>query len=283
MKVSYEQYHSYSAPLEGRVPTFYCDILGLITIAVGNLVNTLPQALALPMLLADGTKADQADIAADWHKLHDNAAYYAKRAWMVYTNTMRCHLDDAGIDALVRQTLAANEAIIRKRFPAWDTFPADAQLAIMSIAWAVGAGFYVKFTNLAHCIDAQDWEACVATCKIREEGNPGVVPRNAKNRFCFHNAAIVKNCKLDAEKLFWPETAIYPFEPAERGQAVVDAKAESEAALAAWHANPLNRFVDAAYAAVQDELNEGSGKAIRDFEAHDTDPAPPLSESEPNT
>ena len=79
-----------------------------------------------------------------------------------------------------------------------------------SVLWAVGAGFYTKFPNLARCIDAQDWLGCVASCKIREEGNPGVVPRNAKNRLCFTNAAHVVAAGLDVNETFWPVTVLEP-------------------------------------------------------------------------
>lgn len=251
MFTTYEQYHAFSAPLEGRVPTMYCDVLGLITTGVGNLVNTLPQVEALHWLLADGSPAPLEVVRADWHKLHDNAQYYAKRAWHVYAGTMLCHLDDAGIDALVARQLAANEAILRKRFPAWDSFPADAQLAIMSMAWAVGAGFYQKFTILSAFIDRQDWESCVTSCRIREEGNPGVVPRNAKNRFCFHNAAIVRSENMPPDTLWWPSVA-----PTLAGaEAAHEAKANAEIQLAAWHALDVCPFtlLGAGAATIADE------------------------------
>lgn len=235
MKASYEQYHAFSAPLEGRVPTMYCDCLGLITTGVGNLINTLAQAEALPWLLADGTRAPLEAVRADWHKLHDNAQYYAKRAWMVYSKTMLCHLSEEAIDALVQRTLATNEGIFRKHWTAWDTFPADAQIAIMSQAWAVGPAFWGKFPNLARCIEAQDWEGCVASCKIREDGNPGVVPRNAKDRFCFHNAALVVAGNLDRDKLYWPEVAP-SFASAAARAAAEEAKRDAEIRLAAFHA-----------------------------------------------
>jgi hypothetical protein len=265
MRATYEQYHAFSAPLEGRVPTMYCDILGLITTGVGNLINTLSQALVLPWLLADGSRADQADVAADWHKLHDNAAYYAKRAWMVYAKTMLCHLSEEGIDALVQRTLATNEAIFRKRWPKYDTFPADAQLAMMSQAWAVGPAFYVKFGNLAACIDREDWEGCVVSCKIREDGNPGVVPRNAKNRFCFHNAAIVAREGLTAERLYWPDVAPAPMRSKldDLAAGALAAKADAELKLAAWHALELSPVV------------HGAAANVLADEQHDTDPAPP--------
>lgn len=253
MFATYEQYHAFSAPLEGRVPTMYCDCLGLITTGVGNLINTLPQALALPWLLADGTKADQSDVSRDWHLLHDNAQHYAKFAWKVYTKELRCRLPDAAIDALVQRTMAANEAIFRTRWPAYDTFPADAQLAMMSMAWSVGGAFYQKFGNLAACIDRQDWEGCVASCKIREEGNPGVVPRNAKNRFCFHNAALVRADNAPSETLWWPNVA-----PAVDQAAAQAAKADAEIQQAAWHVLDVCPFTIPGAAAATEEYEAAS-------------------------
>lgn len=279
MHVSREAYHAFSSPLEGRVRYMYADVKGLITTGVGNLINTQASALALPWLLADGLKASQAAVLADWNKLHADPAYYAARKWTVYAKTMLCHLSDEAIDDLVSRQLDANEAIIRKRFPAWDSFPADAQLAIMSVAWAVGAGFFLPkpkgpgFLNLARAIDAQDWEGCVAACGIREAGNPGVVPRNAKNRFCFHNAAIVKAAGAPVTELHWPNVALElspgPGATDEQFTKASGAQAEAIAAVKTWQADPISRFVDAEYERIRN--TSGARAAIDD--AKDTDPS----------
>lgn len=275
MHVSYEAYHRFSSPLEGRVPTMYCDCKGLITTGVGNLINTQASALALPWLLADGSLANQADVLADWNKLHVDAAHYALLKWMVYAKDLRCHLSEEAIDALVKRTLAANEAIFRKRYSLWDFFPADAQIAIMSVAWAVGPAFWTTphpgFTNLDRYIAAQDWEGCVAACTIKEAGNPGVVPRNAKNRFCFHNAALMKaDDTNNDDQLSWPEL----YKPGANVPVLLAAaeqsKKDAELKLAAWHALDLNPFTPLA------------GEALHYYEAasaSDTDPSPPPSEA----
>lgn len=259
MKFSYEQYHAFSAPLEGRVPVMYCDCLGLITTGVGNLINTEWQAKALPWLLVDGSVADTADVMADWQKLAAGRAYYAARKWTVYAKAMRCHLAEETIDALCQRQLASNEVAYRKRWADYGSFPADAQLAIHSMGWAVGAGFYQKFPNLATCIDRQDWEGAVASCKIREAGNPGVVPRNAKNRFCFHNAAIVRAQGLSADELHWPSVAPTVSDLAEVGAAARAEKAEAELAEAAWAAHELSRGA----------VVPGAGRALLDYESAD--------------
>lgn len=258
MKVSYEKYHEFSAPLEGRVPSMYCDILGLVTCGVGNLIDPISLAEQIRWTLDDGTRAPLDVVRADWHKLKSNAAYYAKRHWRFAQADTRCRMTEDEIDRVVKMRLASNEAIIKKRFPKWDDFPADAQLAIMSMAWAVGAGFYTKFPNLSRCIDAQDWVGCVASCKIREAGNPGVVPRNAKNRFCFHNAAIVKAEGSDAGVCHWPDVA--PFRVRTDGASMTNTgdavRARDEAQEAARLALALFPY----------EPPLG-GSALRDYEA----------------
>jgi GH24 family phage-related lysozyme (muramidase) len=258
MKFTYPQYHAFSAPLEGdRVPTMYCDCLGLITVGTGNLINRFDAARALPWKLADGSRADMSDVGDDWHKLANGRAYYAARKWTVYTKTMRCHLEPGAVDALCQRQLAANEAIFRKRWSDYDKFPADAQLAMHSMAWAVGAGFATKFVHLADRIDAQDWEGCVASCKIREEGNPGVVPRNAKNRFCLHNAAIVKTEGGDPDKLWWPAIAdIDPYDNLARELDATHYRNAAELAEAAWQAHELSR----------EAIVPGAGRAVLNWE-----------------
>lgn len=244
MRISYEQYHGFSADLEGRVPKMYCDVFGYITTGVGNLINTLAQVLALPWLLADGSKASEADIKADFDLCRANATTWAKLKWTVYAKQLRCHLSEEAIDGLVKRTLAANEAIYRKRWPKYDSFPADAQLAINSMGWAVGAAFYVKFGNLAKCIDAEDWAGCVATCKIRDgldtpqksDDNLGIVPRNKRNKVLFANAQIVKERGMDPNILHWPnsakdDTPLPTIPPTAAIDAVADLKAAATRAM----------------------------------------------------
>jgi hypothetical protein len=257
MRFTYDQYHDFSAPLEGRVPGMYCDILGLVTCAVGNLIDPIRQVEGIPWTLADGSPADMAQVRADWHLLKDGAQHYSKVHWRYALAATKSRLTDEAIDGLVLRVLGVNESYMRKAFAAWDAFPADAQLAIMSMCWAVGAGWPTKFPNLKKYVLAQDWEGCVASCKIREAGNPGVVPRNAKNRFCFHNAALVKAGQLDPARLCWPDVASEPSiitSPAR--DATEAAKAEADLTLAAWQAHDLCPFV-----------TPGSGRALLDFES----------------
>jgi len=268
-----DSWHAYSQPLEGRVNSLYLDVLGLVTTGVGNLVDPISLAERLPWTLEDRTKADLAQLRADWHKLKDNAEYYSKRHWRFARDATKVRLTDEAIDSLVASKRAEFETFLKSHyFREWDTFPADAQLGIMSMAWACGPGFPLKFANFRRAVLAQDWTGAVASCKIREAGNPGVVPRNKHNRLCFANAALVKEHGLDPSQLYWPNPAPVGF-PGAPSAASNEAHAAADAAQVA-----LNHFVT-----VERErfLSEGPSAArdMRDFEEAD-DPGEP---SSPNT
>ncbi len=260
MHLSYDEYHEFSAPLEGRVPGMYCDILGLITCAIGNLIDTrngaYPQALveSIKWTLADGSPAPVEQVRADWRLLKADCMRFAKLHWKYALAATKCRLTDSEIDRIVKERLSINEAAMRRTFPDWDKFPADAQLAIMSMCWAVGTGWPAKFGNLTRFVRAQDWAKAAQldnpadphsnwAGKIREAGNPGVVPRNLKNRFCFLNAATVKASGSDVTRLHWPDVA--PDMSGVRAASAQAAKAAAELKLAALHALELYKPMSA--------------------------------------
>lgn len=260
----------HSKQFEGRVPGMYCDILGLITCAQGNLIDPIAAAERLPWVLVDsGDRADIAQVRADWNKLKEGRAQFAKLHWKHALAATKCRLTESAMDNLVMAKLEENEAFLRKTFTKWDELPADAQMAIFSMAWACGPGFTKKFPNFTRLALAGDWAGTVAkdatggyAAKIREAGNPGIVPRNAANRLCFANAAVVVQQGLDIAKLHWPGAVPPPAAVAEAH----DAKAASQQALDHFVNMERERF-----------LNEGPSGArdLRDWEEpHDaTDPA----------
>lgn len=261
----YPAFHLISPRLEGHVDCMYADIKGLITCAVGNLIDPIQMAVDLPWTLEDGSPADKAQVRADWHLLKDNAGHYAKLHWKHARAATKVRLTEKAINDLVDRRMNANEAIIRKTFPAWESFPADAQLAMLSISWAVGAAFHIKFVNLANAIRAQSWAVAVGCAKIREDNNPGVVPRNKINYLCFANAQAVKDRGLDPAVLLWPETAQDVPAVTIPPTAAVEAVADQKSAEA----------FDRMYAGVQDDLNRGSAHLQREYEqAADSEPEP---------
>jgi GH24 family phage-related lysozyme (muramidase) len=198
-----QHYHEFSEPLEGRVHSMYLDVKGLVTTGVGNLIDTPEQACALPWRHeTTGKLAERPAIAQAWRAVKD-----ARPAlhWRQYLHLNDLRLSDSDVDALVQDKLLSNARYIQaKHYPRWEDFPADAQLGIMSMAWAVGPGFPAKFGNFTNRVLQEDWLGAKACCHIRTEGNPGIVPRNHANERCFENAALVLTRQLDPAVLYWP-------------------------------------------------------------------------------
>ena len=136
-----EQFPEFTVRFEGRVATMYADRAELITIGLGCLIDPLPLALGLPFRDSAGRVATRAEIQAEWLRL--KAMTLGRWHWRVQATRagLKLRLDEATIDNLARTRLDAAEAYLRKTLPEWDEWPAEAQLATLSMAWAAGAGF----------------------------------------------------------------------------------------------------------------------------------------------
>lgn len=203
MKDSVRAYfYAYNTPLEGAVPWMYQDILGLVTVAVGNLIDPIRHATGLDMIKPDGTPATQAEIDAEWWtvKRLQGAAKNGHR-WVRQFTKLR--MTEPGMRALVDSKLLQMEAHLKTRFADWDTWPADAQLGVLSLSWACGPAF--QFPALAKSLRARDFDSAAGQSAINSKGNPGVIPRNRRQLILFRNAAEVERRCMDADTLYFPD------------------------------------------------------------------------------
>lgn len=174
-------FYDFNAPLEGVIPFYYSDVRKLVTIGVGNLVDPIDVALALPMRRPDGTLASTAEKRKEWLTVkHDSRAPRGGAPYARKITTLR--LPEADIRALVEQRLTDMATDLGKRLPDFGRYVADVQLALLSMAWAMGTGFVAKFPKFIRAIKAGDWVAAADQGVISTVGNPGIAPRNARNR-----------------------------------------------------------------------------------------------------
>lgn len=212
-----------SEQLEGRTRNPYADVKGLVTVSVGCLIEPIELALKLPWEI-DGRAATEAEIRADWNTVNELPTKWGDKPWTAkrqepYT---RIRLSDAGVDQLMAKRLDANIAYLKTRlFTEWDTYPADAQLAIMLTAWALGAGFDKTKPPrhaLVAAIRSRDWLAAKVHAHIDTAGNAGVLERNRAIELCFDNATTSEERGLDPAWLWWPRAC--PRESTLREEAV---------------------------------------------------------------
>ncbi len=191
----HDAWRAFSVPLESLVHHMYLDILGLVTTGVGNLIDPVQAAIPLPWRRSDGSLAPKDEVVRQWTTLKENQDisrrhYRFAKELLDLRHGHALLLNDDDIDVLVTQKLEQNEVELRRHFPAYDEWPADAQLAVHSMAWAMGPAFAKKFPTFTGIINRGDFVGCAtqdqpggrAACDINEVGNPGVVPRNQLNR-----------------------------------------------------------------------------------------------------
>jgi len=202
MKSSVEAaFRAFSSRFEGAVNFMYLDVKGLVTTGIGNLIDPGGVAMALPWLKPDGTPASRGEIASEWANVKSRDDLKL-RGGMIYKTITKLRLSDEGVTNLLLGVLHLNNAALVKRFPDFEDWPADAQLATHSMAWACGTGF--RFPKLAAALLAADFRVAATECHMNTAGNPGLIPRNAANEVLYRNAAVTRDLHLDPDHLCWP-------------------------------------------------------------------------------
>lgn len=205
---------SFSTPLEGYTNWLYCDVKGLVTIGMGNLVDPSGLLAGLAFVRPDGSVASASEVSSAWLavknrqdlRLHGGGAYRPLTA-------LRSTHDSIG--RLIVSKLATVASILESAFPGLPAWPADAQLGILSMAWAMGAYFHKGWPRLSAACRNEDWATyeivngerilsplcAAANCLMTEDGNSPLHPRNVANVVLFHNAAYAK----DPDVLYYPQ------------------------------------------------------------------------------
>jgi len=188
-----EIFPTWSTRFEGRINHMYLDVKGLVTIGIGNLIDPISLAIQLPFYFkGTETKASAAAISGEWSLLKGHPDL-AKQGHKAAARITKLYLKNEDIARLVAREMLRFEAYLRKGFKLWDMFPADAQLGILSMAWAMGAGFYLKFPAFTRACNNLDWDTAAIQCLMRATNNPGLVPRNHANVALFKAAAVTRN------------------------------------------------------------------------------------------
>lgn len=205
-QVVLDAFQAFTARFEGTCSWLYLDVKGLVTTGVGNLVDPMPAALDLPWRRQDGSLAAPSEVEEAWQVVK-HATAMQRLGGFAFARLTTLRLDEAGIAALVRQRLTVDDQYLARRFASADyaDWPADAQLGILSMAWAMGPAF--QFPLFAAAVERQDFAAAAKQCGIDTAGNSGVAPRNAANVRCFENAAAVIANGWDREQLWYPVVA----------------------------------------------------------------------------
>ena len=206
---------AFTTRFEGSTDYMYPDQEGLVSSGRGNLLDLSldggaaratpwTPALRLSWTKADGTLATPDEVRLEWYR----AKSYPPSTWGwgggAFAKGAQLHATPASIASLIEAELTSFEAELRKTLNTYDASPADAQLAILDMAWAMGPGFPHAYPHWTAAVLAGDWVTAALECAISHPVNASITARNAANALLFRNAAQVTARKLAAEALYYP-------------------------------------------------------------------------------
>jgi peptidoglycan hydrolase-like protein with peptidoglycan-binding domain len=205
---------SWSGPLEGKLLSYlYTDIDGWVTTGTGNMIDaaapgqkkgvncgkgtSTPCGQATPTAKARSMPWTGGSIDADWAAI--------KAAWPKVSSTgcaaiTTCRLSQSYLTQLAMDQLKANEAAILRLVPNFAQIPADSQLALHSMMWAMGSGALATFKSLLNAVNSEDFATAAAQCHMQGDG---IDMRNLANKLLFTNAAAIKTAGLPFDHLYY--------------------------------------------------------------------------------
>lgn len=201
-----------TAELEGVFTNPYSDVKRLITTGAGILIDPLHRCLSHEWWIGD-RRATPQEIEDDWSELKTRANAMSDADLQHWTATMQAPFTSIRLKADYVEQLTIRRAhlnfdyITKNLIPGLPNEPADAQLGVLLLSWAVGAGFdrtRPPRTAFVEACNAGDWLAAAAGARLNEAGNKGVIGRNKHMALCFSNAATVAARGLDPAALWWP-------------------------------------------------------------------------------
>ncbi len=227
--VVWQRFREFTADLEGKeVPFLYLDSAdprGFVTIGEGNLCP-LGMAIGLPFTWSDGRRATRREITAAWLRV-DGRQDLRKQGGMVYGglegNEIR--ISKEAIGELVRSKFLDTDRTLAGMFDAWADWPACAQLALFSWAWAVGPA--ARYPRMIAALHERDFMTASEQCIVNPRRGT-IETRNQRNVMLLRNADRVQAYKLDPEFLNWEDLVGVGDVPTQPELPVYDLSKESD-------------------------------------------------------
>jgi peptidoglycan hydrolase-like protein with peptidoglycan-binding domain len=215
-----DAFMSFTGNLEGSMlPYMYTDRFGLVTMGSGNLIDDSPRsdpnvdsvavqpwiiparALNKPWKRKDGSPVTRDEIRAAWNVV--------KGAWPGIQSVESQHLTEirlpkTAIQQTIDEQLKSNHEHLRAKYPGYVNWPADAQLGLHSMAWAMGPEF--QFPQFTAAVNKTKPD--FVTAASASHMSNGAVERNNANKQLFLNAADAQAKKANYSKLFYPGPVI---------------------------------------------------------------------------
>ena len=186
----------WSTPFEGYLNGPYTDAKGIDTTGMGNLIDS-GSGSPTPTAKARSLPWSPNNIDADWAILKRNWPAVQSVASMRLTTS---RLSPQAVTDLITETMRAEEPEILRLLPGFRDAPADAQMAVWSMIWAMGTGNLAKFGSFLRAFNSGDYVTAAAQSHMQ---GIGIDMRNLANKLLLLNAAAVKTLGADPATLYY--------------------------------------------------------------------------------
>jgi GH24 family phage-related lysozyme (muramidase) len=175
---------------EGRVPWLYLDTVKLVTFGLGNMVDAGSSitdfGITRPWRTLAGELVNEAAIRADFARVQARTDL-ADNGGFAFESVARLRLRDADIDEAMWVTADRYWVTLAGQLPDLEEWPADAQLALLNMAWNLGPNFLgAGWPNFTAGAKAGDFVKCANECMRSVKAK-----RDYRNRSLFYHAAAV--------------------------------------------------------------------------------------------
>jgi hypothetical protein len=189
-----QSFPAFLEPMEGNETCMYQDHEGQVTTGIGNMIDSSDVAWTLPRKhgvswfhVDDMTReATQAEVAAEWRRVKNDPE--TKKTSHARA-TAKLVLTEQGVLDMLHGDLRDRERVLKRHgpFSRLEEWPADAQLGLFSMAWAMGSGFGPRFPNFSREVAGATphWGEALTHCNMK---NSWMIRRNAVSRGLFRNA-----------------------------------------------------------------------------------------------
>jgi GH24 family phage-related lysozyme (muramidase) len=148
---------------EGCIEYMYLDTRGNVTVGVGHLLGSCGDAETLSFVIREsGAGASAADILSEFNRVK---AQRAGESASAYRGCTQLNMPVSAIEALLDADIATAEAGMRQRFGNFDSYPVEAQSALLDMAFNLGLeGLATGYPRLRAAAEAGDWNTCAEQC-----------------------------------------------------------------------------------------------------------------------
>lgn len=158
----FDAYFQALANWEGVVDYLYCDTIGLVTVGIGNMVKSAEDMDNLCMDVND-LPASREQKREAWGIV--KKAYRPGKGHAFYRPLTRLRMPVDEIRKLLSHRLENGFLPgIAKEIPEFPSFPIQAKLALVDIAYNCGLGGFRKFVHLIKACNRKDFTTAALVC-----------------------------------------------------------------------------------------------------------------------